>query len=85
MPRSLAGATRAHDAKGIDMLAPIGPTLETTYALQIRQRDGSWQFMSAAEYTTAEGCHEEARVVYGGAFAAPDRHRVIKIERMIMD
>ena len=66
------------------MLAPIGPTLETTYALQIRS-DGSWRFHSAAEYTTAGDCHEEARVIYGGAFAAPDMHRVVKIERSIVE
>jgi hypothetical protein len=66
------------------MLAPIGPTLETTYALQVRHND-SWHFHSAAQYTTAGDCHEEARVIYGGAFAAPDMHRVVRIERSIVE
>lgn len=67
------------------MLAPIGPTLDTTYMLQIRRNvDGGWFFHSPAEYATAEYVAEEARVIYGGAFAAPDMHRVIKVERTIV-
>lgn len=65
------------------MLAPIGPTMDTTYALQIQLRDGSWRF-EGPEYTSASDCHELAEVLYGGAFAGDDMHRVVKIERTLI-
>jgi hypothetical protein len=66
------------------MLAPIGPTLDTTYALQLKDEDG-WHFTSQAEYTDADNCRTQAAEMYGGAFAASDQHRVVKIQRLVLD
>ncbi len=67
------------------MLAPIGLTLDTTYALQLKHDDGTWHFASQAEYTSAEGCRAQVELMYGGAFKSPDRHRVVKIQRTVLD
>lgn len=67
------------------MLAPIGPTLETTYALQLKHDDGTWHFTSQAEYTSADDCREQVGLMYGGAFASPAVHRVVKIQRTALD
>lgn len=67
------------------MTAPIGPTLDTTYALQLKHDDGSWNFASAAEYTSADGCREQVALMYGGAFASPDKHRIVQIRRAVLD
>jgi len=67
------------------MLTATAMTLETTYAFQLRHDDGSWSWYSQAEYTSAEGCKEQLAVIYGGAFAAPDRHRIVKIERTVIE
>lgn len=67
------------------MLALIGPTLDTTYALQLKHDDGTWQFASAAEYTSADDIREQVALMYGGAFASPDMHRLVQIRRTVLD
>jgi hypothetical protein len=67
------------------MMSRIGPTLETTYALQLNNPDtGGWNFVSQAEYTDPADCEEQVERMYGGAFARPGMYRVIKIERSVL-
>lgn len=64
------------------MIADVGPTMETTYALQLRNPDGDgFHFVSQAEYTDPQDCRDLAARMYGGAFAGDDMHRVIEITR----
>jgi hypothetical protein len=66
------------------MTAPIGPTLETTYTFQLRHEDGTWAFYSQGEYLSEQDVRTVIGMIYGGAFAAADMHRVIKIERTVI-
>lgn len=63
------------------MLAPIAPTLDITYALQLRWPDGTWHFHSQAEYTTADDVREYGAQIYGGTV----EFRVVKIVREVLD
>jgi len=59
-------------------------TLDTTYQLQLRNaNDGSWDWVSQAEYTSKEDCKEQVAWMYGGACAGPADHRIIRHERHI--
>lgn len=66
------------------MLADIGPTLQTTYSLQLLV-DGQWSWYSSAQYTSAEAVRDQLRLIYGGAFAGGNMHRIVKVERQILD
>jgi len=58
-------------------------TLETTYRLQIKDRDGVWNDYSQAEYETATEVHWTAQQIYGGL--APDQYRLVEISRKIIE
>lgn len=66
------------------MLADIGPTLQTTYSLQLLV-DGQWSWYSSAEYTSAEAVRDQLKLIYGGAFAGGNMHRIGQIRRTILD
>lgn len=66
------------------MLAPIGPTMDTTFALQIEGSDGDFHFTSQAEYTDAQDCRDQVATMYGGAFAGRDKHRIVVITRTVL-
>lgn len=66
------------------MLADIGPTLQTTYSLQLLV-DGQWTWHSPAEYTSADAVRDQLRLIYGGAFAGSNMHRIVKVTRAILD
>jgi hypothetical protein len=71
------------------MLTNIGPTLETTYALQLKNAEpgqpANWHFVSQAEYTDPADCQYQVGQMYGGLLARPGMYRVVKIERMVME
>lgn len=58
-------------------------TLETTYQLQLSDGDGSWDWVSQAEYTTREDLLEQVAQMYGGAYNQPGRFRIIRHERHV--
>ena len=62
----------------------IGPTLQTTYNLQLLV-DGQWTWYSSAEYTSADAVRDQLRLIYGGAFAGSNMHRIVQIRRTILD
>jgi len=54
-------------------------TLDTTYAIQLRDDDGGWSWVDQSEYTSETDVHERGRSMYGGEVA----YRVVTIERRV--
>jgi hypothetical protein len=54
-------------------------TLDTTYALQLRDDNGDWHWHDQTEYTTEADVHELGRRMYGGEVP----YRVVTITRTV--
>ncbi|HLL69046.1 MAG TPA: hypothetical protein VK453_25525 [Micromonosporaceae bacterium] len=54
-------------------------TLDTTYTIQLLNRDGSWSWYSQVEYTDEVDAHDLGRRMYGGEVA----YRVVTITRHV--